>query len=70
MDVQQEETKPELKPTVIWKCKNADCKAWVREEFAAAEYPECPICKGPTIRSYKHLPAVAKAKKPRKKASK
>ncbi|TVY10873.1 cold-inducible protein YdjO-related protein [Paenibacillus cremeus] len=65
MSVQQDEAiKPEVKPTVIWKCKDAECKAWVREEYATNEYPECPLCKGPTIRSFKHLPAVPKAKKP------
>ncbi len=56
---QNNEQKPELKPTVIWKCRDASCKAWVREDFATGTYPPCPICKGETIRSYKHLPAVA-----------
>ncbi|MCZ8511896.1 cold-inducible protein YdjO-related protein [Paenibacillus filicis] len=67
---QEEGTKPELRPTVIWKCKDAACKAWVREEFTEAEYPACPICQGPTIRSFKHLPIIAakskrKGKKPK-----
>lgn len=67
---QNDEQKPELKPTVIWRCKNASCKAWVREDFANGTYPPCPICKGETIRSYKHLPPLS-IKKPRrsKKAS-
>lgn len=59
----------ELKPTKILKCKNADCKAWVREEFAQADQT-CPICKGPMLRSMRHLPpvqnkAVKAAKKPK-----
>nr|WP_256257459.1 MULTISPECIES: cold-inducible protein YdjO-related protein [unclassified Paenibacillus] len=62
----QEAPKAELKPTVIWKCKDSSCKAWVREEFSPAPYPACPLCSGPTIRSYKHLAAVSLAKKPRK----
>ncbi|ASS65571.1 MULTISPECIES: cold-inducible protein YdjO-related protein [Paenibacillus] len=52
-----EDTKPELIPTKIWKCRNADCKAWVRDEFAA-ESQLCPMCKGPMLRSMRHLPAV------------
>ncbi|BBH20754.1 hypothetical protein Back11_20990 [Paenibacillus baekrokdamisoli] len=52
-----DETKPVLKLTKIWKCRNADCKAWVREEFAV-EQQACPICKGPMLRSMRHLPAV------------
>jgi len=58
------DSKEALKPTKIWKCKNGECKAWVREEFAASE-PECPICKGPMLRSIRHLPAVQN-KAPRK----
>ncbi|AJY76704.1 cold-inducible protein YdjO-related protein [Paenibacillus beijingensis] len=63
-----EETKPKLLPTKIWKCRNAECKAWVREEFAV-ESQVCPLCKGPMLRSMRHLPAVQnKAKsQPRKK---
>lgn len=52
-----EEDKPKLIPTKIWKCKNPECKAWVREEFAEREQ-SCPICKGPMHRSMRHLPAV------------
>ncbi|SFI33541.1 Cold-inducible protein YdjO [Paenibacillus sp. UNC496MF] len=52
-----EEEKPKLIPTKIWKCKNPECKAWVREEFAESEQ-SCPICKGPMHRSMRHLPAV------------
>ncbi|WP_281889149.1 cold-inducible protein YdjO-related protein [Paenibacillus sp. YYML68] len=61
------EVKPELKPTVIWRCKDAECKAWVREEFAPDPYPPCPLCKGPTLRSFKHLPAMPKKAKRGKK---
>ncbi|MFC4775226.1 cold-inducible protein YdjO-related protein [Paenibacillus sp. GCM10023252] len=46
-----------LIPTKIYKCKSAECKAWVREEFAAS--PQlCPICNGEMHRSMRHLPAV------------
>ncbi|URN93877.1 MAG: hypothetical protein NAG76_18925 [Candidatus Pristimantibacillus lignocellulolyticus] len=60
-------TTSELKPTKILKCKNAECKAWVREEFAQ-EDQTCPICKGPMMRSMRHLPAVQKKmpRQPRK----
>ena len=63
-----EDNKPELKPTKILKCRNKECKVWVRDEFAEAEQ-SCPICKGPMIRSIKHLaPVVNKIKRqPRKK---
>ncbi|WP_028610729.1 cold-inducible protein YdjO-related protein [Paenibacillus harenae] len=57
------EEKPKLKPTKIFKCKNQDCKAWVRDEFADAEQ-SCPICKGPMLRSMRHLPAVQNKAKP------
>ncbi|WP_219837440.1 cold-inducible protein YdjO-related protein [Paenibacillus sp. R14(2021)] len=52
-----EEEKPKLIATKIWKCKNPECKAWVREEFAESEQ-SCPICKGPMHRSMRHLPKV------------
>ncbi|MGO4375318.1 cold-inducible protein YdjO-related protein [Paenibacillus sp. YIM B09110] len=59
-----DEAKPKLKPTKIWKCKNSDCKAWVRDEFASATEQACPICKGPMLRSMRHLPAVQNKAKP------
>ncbi|RIX53645.1 hypothetical protein D3P08_09465 [Paenibacillus nanensis] len=64
------DSKADLKPTKIWKCKNPDCKAWVRDEFAADEQL-CPICKGPMLRSMRHLPPVQKKAKsqPRKPKS-
>ncbi|MFF2887405.1 cold-inducible protein YdjO-related protein [Paenibacillus sp. NPDC057967] len=64
------DTKENLKPTKIWKCRNAECKAWVRDEFAASEQ-KCPICSGPMHRSMRHLPPVQnKAKsQPRKPKS-
>ncbi|MFB9328996.1 cold-inducible protein YdjO-related protein [Paenibacillus aurantiacus] len=69
MKVTEEQDKPKLVPTKIYKCKDAECKAWVREELATAE-PTCPICKGPMHRSIRHLPALQnkiKKKKPVKK---
>jgi len=47
----------DLKPTKILKCKNPECKVWVRDEFMQTEQL-CPICKGPMLRSMRHLPAV------------
>ena len=60
----------ELKPTKILKCKNPECKAWVREEFAQPDQT-CPICKGPMLRSMRHLPPVQNkvAKAPKKPKS-
>ncbi|RAV20912.1 cold-inducible protein YdjO-related protein [Paenibacillus contaminans] len=60
--------KPELKHTVVWRCKDSACKAWVREEFAESEYPPCPLCKGPTIRTFKFLPDMPKKKTRKPKA--
>ncbi|MBD3918479.1 hypothetical protein H8B09_06910 [Paenibacillus sp. PR3] len=53
----EQESKPELIPTKIYKCKNPECKAWVREEFGSEGQP-CPMCKGPMMRSMRHLPKV------------
>ncbi|MBB3111271.1 hypothetical protein FHS18_003339 [Paenibacillus phyllosphaerae] len=64
----EEQDKPKLIPTKILKCKDAECKAWVREELAGAE-PACPICKGPMHRSIRHLPALQNKIK-KKKAEK
>ncbi|MCC3371690.1 cold-inducible protein YdjO-related protein [Cohnella sp. REN36] len=61
-----EEAKPKLQLTKIWKCKNESCKAWVREEFAVADQL-CPMCKGPMLRTMKHLPALQKKAKARTK---
>lgn len=66
MDNNMDPVKPETSPVPIWRCKNTECKAWVREELAASNSPECPLCKGVMIRSVKHLPKLVK-KTPRKK---
>ncbi|UJF34749.1 cold-inducible protein YdjO-related protein [Paenibacillus hexagrammi] len=55
-----DEQKQELEQIEIWKCKQADCKAWVRKEFVTEELPACPLCKTPMIRSYKHVPVTTK----------
>lgn len=55
-----EEQKPEVEQIEIWKCKEADCKAWVRKEFVTEALPTCPLCKNPMIRSYKHVPVTVK----------
>lgn len=59
-----EQEKEKLEPVLIYRCKNLDCKAWVRDEFGTEGQP-CPLCKGPMLRSIKHLPAIIKAKKKR-----
>lgn len=55
-----EEQKPEVEQIEIWKCKEAECKAWVRKEFVTEALPSCPLCKNPMVRSYKHVPVAAK----------
>ena len=51
--------KPKLSVVNILKCKNGECKAWVREEFAVPGQV-CPICQGPMLRTMKHLPPLQK----------
>lgn len=62
-----ESDKPDLIPVIIYRCKNQECKAWVREEMAESSEPECPLCKGTMIRSIKHLPKLMKKYKAAKK---
>ena len=65
--METEAKQPETTPVPIWRCRNSTCKAWVREELAASDSPECPICKGPMVRSIKHLPKLVYKHKGRKK---
>jgi len=58
-----ESAKPELSPVPIWRCRNAECKAWIREELASSPSPECPMCKGAMVRGIKHLPKLIKKHK-------
>ncbi|MFB9278097.1 cold-inducible protein YdjO-related protein [Cohnella cellulosilytica] len=58
-----ESVKPELSPVPIWRCRNAECKVWIREELAASSSPECPMCKGVMMRGIKHLPKLIKKHK-------
>ncbi|PYI51796.1 cold-inducible protein YdjO-related protein [Paenibacillus flagellatus] len=68
METEMDVPKPEVAPVPIWRCRNAECKAWVREELADSASPACPLCKGAMVRSIKHLPKlVKKAKSARKK---
>lgn len=55
--------KPELSAVPIWRCTNQECKAWVREEMASSDKPNCPMCKGNMIRGIKHLPKLIKKHK-------
>lgn len=52
--------KPEVAPVPVWRCRNSECKAWVREELASPPSPNCPLCKGTMIRGIKHLPQLVK----------
>jgi hypothetical protein len=63
-----ESVKPELTLVPIWRCRNKECKAWIREELSNPESPECPLCRGAMVRSLKHLPKLAKKVKSQKKA--
>lgn len=58
-----ETEKPELSAVPIWRCIDKECKAWVRDELAAAGIPTCPLCKGNMIRGIKHLPKLIKKHK-------
>lgn len=62
-----QDPKPNLIPVPIWRCKDKECKAFIREELASSPSPECPLCKGPMIRSLKHLPELVKKYKAPKK---
>jgi hypothetical protein len=63
----EEEEKPALEPTPVYRCKDPSCKAWLREEFLP-EDNTCPMCSGELVRSIKQLPPVPK--KSRKAAAK
>jgi len=65
--MEQEMMKPETAPVPIWRCRNAECKAWVREELAETAKPDCPLCRGEMVRSIKHLPKLVKKHKAAKK---
>jgi len=58
--------KPQLEATPIYRCKDPGCKAWVREEFLPGD-KACPLCKGPMLKSIKHLPPSGKPKKKAKR---
>ncbi|CAN7397133.1 cold-inducible protein YdjO-related protein [Paenibacillus sp. LjRoot153] len=60
-------TKPELSPVPIWRCKDNDCKAWIREELATSSSPECPLCKSSMLKSIRHLPKLVKKNSRKKK---
>jgi hypothetical protein len=67
MEMDTTTSKPELAPVPIWRCKNPDCKAWVRDELTASDSPACPLCQGVMVRSMKHLPKLVKKHKAKKK---
>jgi hypothetical protein len=55
-----EEQTQEIQQVQIWKCTDADCKAWIRDEFVTETVPSCPLCKSSMVRSYKHIPVIPK----------
>jgi hypothetical protein len=67
LDSDANKAKPDLAPVPIWRCKNKECKAWIREEMAASPTPSCPLCKETMIKSIKHLPKLVKKYKAPKK---
>ncbi|CAM3619384.1 cold-inducible protein YdjO-related protein [Marinicrinis lubricantis] len=60
--------KPEVAPVPIWRCRNNECKAWMRKEMSDDDSPGCPLCGGPMLRGIRHLPKLDK-KPIRKKKS-
>ncbi|QTH46349.1 hypothetical protein J4772_19150 [Cohnella sp. LGH] len=62
-----ETVKPELSPVPIWRCRNSECKVWIREELASSASPECPMCKGAMMRGIKHLPKLVNKHKSARK---
>jgi hypothetical protein len=65
--MQTEAPKPEVTPVPVWRCRDNECKAWIREELTSSPNPDCPLCKGTMIRSIKHLPKLVKKHKSVKK---
>ncbi|MFC5529848.1 cold-inducible protein YdjO-related protein [Cohnella yongneupensis] len=65
--MQSEVAKPEMTPVPIWRCRDQECKVWIREELAESSTPECPMCKGAMVRGIKHLPKLIKKHKSAKK---
>ncbi|PZE21523.1 cold-inducible protein YdjO-related protein [Paenibacillus xerothermodurans] len=62
-----DDTTPKVSPVPILRCRNRECKTWIREEMVSGDSPGCPLCKGEMIRSIKHLPKlVNKVKAPQK----
>ncbi|MFH5184969.1 cold-inducible protein YdjO-related protein [Paenibacillus sp. TAB 01] len=61
-----EAKKADLAPVPIWRCRNNECKSWIREEMAPPS-PVCPLCSGAMIKSIKHLPKLMKKYKAPKK---
>lgn len=49
--------------TVIWSCTHEDCKGWIRDNFAFALVPICPICQSAMVRSVKMLPLIVNTNK-------
>ncbi|MDF2961994.1 MAG: hypothetical protein K0S39_3729 [Paenibacillus sp.] len=61
--LQTDAPKPEVFPVPVWRCRNKECKAWVREELTSSPTPGCPLCNEAMIRSIKHLPKLVKKHK-------
>ncbi|ALS22955.1 MULTISPECIES: cold-inducible protein YdjO-related protein [Paenibacillus] len=54
----------EMKEIQIWKCKDSECNAWIRDEFVTEAAPSCPLCSSMMEQSKKQVPlAVKKVRK-------
>lgn len=52
-----EEPKPEVE-TNVWTCTSDSCQGWMRESFAFASEPDCPLCQAEMMQEVKLLPKL------------
>ncbi|MBP1154996.1 MULTISPECIES: cold-inducible protein YdjO-related protein [unclassified Paenibacillus] len=50
----------ETKQIPIWKCKDSECNAWIRDEYVTDASPSCPLCNSMMEQSYREVPLVIK----------
>ncbi len=51
-----------MKEIQIWKCKDSECNAWIRDEFVTEAAPSCPLCSSMMEQSKKQVPLAVKKK--------
>lgn len=44
--------------TTIWSCTKEGCKGWMRDNFAFAVEPTCPLCSSSMTSDTKMLPLI------------